>query len=635
MSKESNNLPLGIFLISLFLVYTPDFPDPSVAVKWLVVGFGGAACILTLRKQIHSISIAHIPLLLWVVLIWVLAFGSVNTSESFAVAAKWSACVFAAIALSFYWKKEIINQRSIARWLGFALFAVWLSALYGILVNASNFSENLYRIQGLGGHKNQLSMMLLVATLVYAYNARHQKSLKLVYVLLSLSSLLMVIVLRTRSLWIALAVISLVVSLELYRRNRQKIKPLRLIIPVAAIALILGSLVFSNYNQAGDTTNLSHRVAFWEKSKQMIADYPQGVGPGMWKLHMPAYGLQGVNHSVEQGQTQILRPHNDYLWILSETGWLGALLWLATLTFIVLGLIKRRKDCMDDAESDFHLLVISVLLGYAIFMFFDFPIERPEQFFLLLWFGGYALTGNFLVWRSNTLVPIFAVCLLATGWVGTFRFQGDQKLNEVISNHSKRNSSALILAVQKCENRFYSLDRVANPLAYYSGLAYLAEKKVVESHDAFSRALQQAPFNIITLNQMGNWHKMVGRNLPPAEQAKLRQRIDGLSSDLVQQSTEYYRRALDISPHFTEALLNMAEFEFLNSNPHQALGYLSQVYPPDYASAKFQKLTAEVLKQWFSLPANQRKRPALQEWFRQNDPSLQNPVNTYIRFLQT
>jgi hypothetical protein len=62
---------------------------------------------------------------------------------------------------------------------------------------------------------------------------------------------------------------------------------------------------------------------------------------------------------------------------------------------------------------------------------------------------------------------------------------------------------------------------------------------------------------------------------------------------------------------------------------------LSQVYPPDYASAKFQKLTAEVLKQWFSLPANQRKRPALQEWFRQNDPSLQNPVNTYIRFLQT
>jgi O-antigen ligase len=632
MDTGKKHLFSGIFFILLFLVYTPNFPDPSIAIKWLVIALGALTFLVLHRKEVFGFSLGWLPILIWGIYGLVLASGAVNTGESLSVGAKYFTVILAAVVFSVLWKNENFQAQTTAKWLGWGLLVVWLSALVGIMQNAASFSENLYKIQGVGGHKNQLSMLLLVAALVYAYNARHQHKLKALYVFLSSSSVLMVVLLRTRSLWIALAVIAVFIGIHLYLRNKST-RNVKVFLPAALVGLIIGGLVLSNFNDAGDATNLSHRVAFWQKSKAMIADHPEGVGPGMWKLHFPAYGLQGVNHSVEQGQTQILRPHNDYLWILAETGWIGAILWLGFIGLVVYGLVIRGKKAENEEGKDFVLLVSTVLLAYAIFMLFDFPMERPEQLFMLLWFSGFSLSALHKQAQHKMLTPFVGALLIAGGWIGFQRFSGDANLNDVITYHSKKKTKELIRAVDQCENSFYTLDRVANPLAYYRGLAFLAERNVLESYLDFERGLAMAPHNIITLNQMGNLHKLAGRNLSPEDIARLRQQIPQLAQDLIEESTVYYRRALDISPHFTEALLNMAEHTLLSGDPHGALGYLSQVYPPDYRSPKFQKLAEQSLKQWAVLPANERRRPALVAWFQQHDPRMERAVETYIQFL--
>ena len=70
-----------------------------------------------------------------------------------------------------------------------------------------------------------------------------------------------------------------------------------------------------------DPANLQIRQIFWDHSFQMQAEYPlAGVGPGQWRIHFPKYGLEGMNPSVAEGVTSEVRPHNDFIWVLSELG---------------------------------------------------------------------------------------------------------------------------------------------------------------------------------------------------------------------------------------------------------------------------------------------------------------------------
>ena len=62
-----------------------------------------------------------------------------------------------------------------------------------------------------------------------------------------------------------------------------------------------------------------------------------GVGLGQWRLVFPLYGkIQKFRESGE-GLVEIFfqRPHNDYVWVLTETGIIGLLSYLAILGIAV------------------------------------------------------------------------------------------------------------------------------------------------------------------------------------------------------------------------------------------------------------------------------------------------------------
>jgi O-antigen ligase/Flp pilus assembly protein TadD len=125
------------------------------------------------------------------------------------------------------------------------------------------------------------------------------------------------------------------------------------------------------------------RRAMWRHTWEMIQDHGAlGVGPGNWRYIYPAYDGGDM---LKPGSAPE-RPHNDFLWVASESGLLGllAFVWL----IVVAGLVTVRA-VRHSTDGDRALLALAfgasvlALLGHSLF---SFPKERIETSFHF-WLG--------------------------------------------------------------------------------------------------------------------------------------------------------------------------------------------------------------------------------------------------------
>ncbi len=77
----------------------------------------------------------------------------------------------------------------------------------------------------------------------------------------------------------------------------------------------------------GETASAGARLMAWKITLQMIADYfPWGVGTGNFTVRLDEYF--NADTDFRGGGTNWIYPHNDYLWVLAERGFVGALAFL-------------------------------------------------------------------------------------------------------------------------------------------------------------------------------------------------------------------------------------------------------------------------------------------------------------------
>ena len=139
----------------------------------------------------------------------------------------------------------------------------------------------------------------------------------------------------------------------------------------------LTTTVSSMFKAGGDRG----RFKIWQGTLEQISDSPiLGVGLGNWEYAYPRYdrGLHGPRNSPH-------RPHNDLLWIWSETGTIGLavyLLLLGALLTRVIGIWKSGASTEDASIAACGLASMIAFLGIGMF---SFPWERvpPELFFWL------------------------------------------------------------------------------------------------------------------------------------------------------------------------------------------------------------------------------------------------------------
>ena len=125
------------------------------------------------------------------------------------------------------------------------------------------------------------------------------------------------------------------------------------------------------------------RMAVWEPSWDMVTDHPAGVGLGNYEVVEPVYfdpGREGIRYR---------HAHNDYLQLLAEAGWAGAVPLVAGFfLFIGRGIWRVRRVGFNVGR--FRLLVsVGALagicsMGFHGFFDFNFQIPANQVFFVLL-----------------------------------------------------------------------------------------------------------------------------------------------------------------------------------------------------------------------------------------------------------
>jgi tetratricopeptide (TPR) repeat protein len=395
-------------------------------------------------------------------------------------------------------------------------------------------------------------------------------------IVITLYILVMIVLVKTRSVWIglALAMVVLAVIVSLYSTKLEFPRWFRnFVIGSLAAGAVTVAVIYSlpkpdnPYSILGRIRYLGdmsvgenrHRVSIWTTTVQLIKDHPiTGVGAGNWRLHA-AYYFDGRFEEVPQ--LNWARPHNDYLWVWAEKGIVGIVLFLllfGLLIYYQLAIIRKSPHTGDKILASFLMATVVVYLTISLF---SFPYERlNHQMYLALIIGAtatmYARFHTFKPFRPQVvaiLIPIlaFSVFGMAMGYRTT---KQEVLLNKSISAMHHEDWRVMLSNARAAQdNPFRSLDPLSNPPEYYEGMALAKLGRHAEAVAAYEKAKAQFPNNMWIINWLGQSYYHVGR---------------------YDEAIVCLDKVLKILPDFREAYINLSATYYAMGdlkNSHEAL----------------------------------------------------------------
>jgi len=447
--------------------------------------------------------------------------------------------------------------------------------------------NSLYSISGINGHKNLLTSFLLL-NLFFLLKAlyRLKKAWKILAIAALILNLALIGLLQTKAVWLGLVIALLTyAAAHLFIRIRRKIKRRLNVFLWIGTLMLMANLFFLkvlpvaidrglSYNQSVKVEGLNtanrelddERLMLWQKTNAVFREKPLlGTGMGNWQVWYPKAGLDHLWRAEELNYT-FQRPHNDWLWILSETGLIGFNLFLLFIISLLAFLLKAALAAADDIQKRRRLLAyIAIISGYCTVAFFDFPRERMEHsIWINLIFGmAYVEIRNSL---SLASLPAFtthrlhylvvAALLLLITYMGILRHQGEYTLRNLYVAKNSGDRQQVIHFSKAAESIVYTIDPTSMPLCWYSGNAKAQNKDFAGAHQDLLKAYGLTPYNRNVLNDLASSYAI--RN--ETEAAK-----------------KYYRESARISPRFDDPKLNLAAMYIREENYKMALYWLSRL----------------------------------------------------------
>ncbi len=451
-----------------------------------------------------------------------------------------------------------------------------------LFTTSDHNAENLpliYNIRGNMAHKNQYSIaLMLMLPFLFFGIVKRKGFFKFFFALLIVIILAILILLKTRSVWVGVALSTLVsVVILVFFGNHFKLKKnTRLAVGLSMLIAVmaLGSVVYfsettdtesivyklKNITNPGDSNNI-HRIKIWELTGKMIKDRPlQGVGAGNWKIESRYY-FAGYNFS--KVQLNWLRPHNDYLWVFSEKGVFGIILFLG---IFVTAFLYFRKIIISDIEIEkkiLALLLISGIISYLTVSFFTFPLERMNhQIYIAVMLA--ALTalyhqkfGNVQKTATVKIMAVFSIIILGFSiFYAITVLDMEKKVKQARIFHQTGRWEELNKLSKEIPKTFKTLDAEAMPLHWYAGLSYANLNKIEEANQAYLKAYYENPTKESVLNNLGRTYFQMG----DYENAKV-----------------YFEKALVILPDYFEALVNISSTYIQLNDYEKAYNTLNKI----------------------------------------------------------
>ena len=442
--------------------------------------------------------------------------------------------------------------------------AALLIAAFSILLSLVEAykASNIYLANGpLFTHKNYAAASLLLLVPL-ALNAREEGLLGLWLQRISVGlAILCILLLRTRGVWLgAFVMTAIAVAYYAFKGNAQRRTVGLISLGVISIGIV-AAIFASGSEKIFNSDTIQSRLHYWNASWDMFMDQPvTGVGGGQWKIEYPGTGLKGTNESVMSGQTSILRPHNDLLWMLSETGIAGALLFIALLVLGFRQTIKHERG----------LFFALTIVGFTVYGFGEFPLERATLLLPLATALGFAAahTKPSIKTRPIAGVILASIAGLFTVYVGQNRVQGERAAQDCLDGYMSGNVRSMQINAQKAQNVCFEMDIYNNPIAYFEGLSHMrtpngqipSDTKINQAEAAFNQALQIHPNHILTLNQLAavkRYNSSIG------------------------EAIDLYERVIEIAPRNGNAAMQLMELYRVKGDVYSSLNAMKMFATKD------------------------------------------------------
>jgi len=469
-----------------------------------------------------------------------------------------------------------------------------------ILFQLSHLSEfnkqSLYAIYGLNSHKNLVSSFLLLQLFFVVVGLfEFTRIWKYTAIFCFCLCVLILALLQTKAVWIGIGVTLLcficmkLINLSNFKFNIRLGLILALVFFNIFFVFILPQIIKRgiSFNESQSLVHKSQRgkeldnerLLLWDKTYNMINKHPiAGVGIGNWQIYFPDAGLKNLWRAEDLNYT-FQRPHNDFLWQLSELGILGFNLFLIFIAGIVFTLFSfTNKNTLSKNERLKIILCASILLGYFVASFFDFPRERSEHSLwlsIILAFGYYCIKKNYLLKsffelylskKSFSSLILISTCLLL---INLYRYNGEYHTRKLYNQKALSNYFGVLQEGKKSISSFYQIDPTSIPIKWYTGNAHAALGNYKEAHSDLLLALDQNPYNRNVLNDLGSSYAVMGEETV---------------------ALNYYSESLRISPRFDDPKLNMIAIYIKQKKYEKADSSLNTLFHDSERRSNYEKM---------------------------------------------
>jgi len=580
MSANSTARSYYIFMFFMPLVFFYGISDRVLLPRQLFLTFFAALSIISVIKiikkdgaiRLDTINLAMIAYFL--IAVGVSLCRAAVISESLYFTSKlWILISFSLLTVTFLNKKAISISQIVNAVVIFGCVAI-ATAMLDITnktINGAHLFRAVHIVSGNFANKNLLSSILFLCLPFFMIGCKGQKRLRMISYLALFLTIFILLIVRTRAVLIATVIFFGIAAFFLFKDFLKR--RIWWIVALLLAVTVAGIFQFRIYEAVGgfksssdihqqylyrlfDNQTFKSRMLFWENSLEMFREYPLGVGLGNWQIYFPKYGLGKFNsYDMVAGIHTLQRPHNDFLWILCETGILGFTAFIAIFGIFIYQSLSLIKTAGSQYERQLFVYLFAAVIGFMFIAFFDFPMERIEhQIVLLLIFAivmyQYRLKNSnsftFPVNKVQLLLFIaFGICFSFT--VSFRRIQSERQVYNLYKFREAKNAGDVIVCAQNAENSFYKLDSKSIPLKWYMGSAYFSKGQFLQAEDCFAEAYATTPYSIHVINNLASSYE-----------------TNGKSNDAV----KMYQKALQISPGFEEARLNLAAVYF-NSKAYE------------------------------------------------------------------
>ena len=579
------------------------------------------------NKSISKEVVTHPIMLAFGVIILVYIFSAFYngfSSESIYIILKlFLSYVFAIIVIQFVIQegyKSLLNS--------FIYFSLFLSAIYfyQIITNYSDImsidsewkrNKEFDLLSATMGHKNLLSSIqfLMLPMLIYTITIG-KKVLKILSGLAILLILITLFQTQTRAVLFALGIF----SLSIFILNKTKLHKKHFIGLLLGAVLLLGSgyaiIKYTNRHEAfvGEINKTldftsSSRYKLYNSSLKLIAEQPIfGVGPGNWKIDVWEYGL----YEGTLGKSFAQRPHNDFLWVFAEGGFIAGIAYLLFFLILLRDSYYLHKNRTEE-DGIFYSLLFSCFLGFGFISFVDFPLERFSHNIIFFTLASFIIAGK--IKTVKTKIPNgFKFSLIAVScfsvYVAFIRYQGEIHAANAIHYKSKGNWNYVIKAIDKAYNpTYYEMENTSTPLLWYRGVAYFNQQKYDLALKDFKDAYKVNPYHLHVLNNLATSYQMRG----DSDKAK-----------------KFYRDVFKVNPTFKETRVNLAAILYNEKKYVEAMDVILQSKVEPYWKRKknndnydlYLKTIVNSLINSVYINANTKQKKALNAWKKSFDQPL-------------